>query len=62
MLITVDTPRKGMVNKENYYQDHKGHSYKMANPAKENFFSMTLLYTHTQYIYTVYAKYQIAFS
>ena len=43
-----------MVNKENYYQEYKGHT-KWLNLismhfAKNNFFGMTLLHAHAQYI------------
>ena len=53
-----------MVNKE-YYQEYKGHTKCLSliislHFAKNNFFVMTLLHAHAQYIYIVCAKYQKA--
>ena len=63
MLIRY--PHTVMVNKENYYQEYKGHikwlSLISSHFAKKNFFfGMTLLHAHTHYICIVCAKYQKA--
>ena len=55
-------PRTVMVNKENYYQEYKGHTKLLSlissHFAKNIFFGMTLLHAHAQCIYIVCAKYQ----
>ena len=61
MLIRY--PRTVMGNKENYYQEYKGHtkwlSY-FAPHLPKLFFGMTLLHAHAHYICIVCAKYQRA--
>ena len=63
MLIRY--PHTVMVNKENYYQEYKGHtkwlSLISSHFAKNIFFfGMTLLHAHAHYICIVCAKYQKA--
>ena len=58
-------PHTVMVNKENLYQEYKGHtkwlSLKSSYLTKNVFFfCMTLLHAHAQYIFIVNAKYQKA--
>ena len=51
---------KNEVNKENYYQEYKGHTKWLclisSHFAKNNLFGMTLLHAHAKYIYIVCAK------
>ena len=49
-----------MVNKENYYQEYKMAKFDKQSLSQKNFFDMTLLHGHAQYIYIVCAKYQKA--
>ena len=49
-----------LVKLENYYQEYKGHTKWLSYLTKKNFFGMTLLHAHAQYICIVYAKYQKA--
>ena len=55
-------PPPPLVNEENLYQEYKGHtkwlSLKSSYVTKKNFFGMTLLHAHAQYIYIVNAKNQ----
>ena len=57
----LDNPHTVMINKENYYQEYKGHTKWLSLISsyfdKNNFFGTTLLRAHAQYIYIVCAKY-----
>ena len=58
-----NTPRTVMVNKENEYQEYKGHTKWLSlqgSYLKKNLFGMTLLHAHAQYVYIVNANYQKA--
>ena len=62
--FSVALPCTVMVNKENYYQEYKGHTKWLSliscHFAKNSVFGMTLLHAHSHYICTVCAKYQRA--
>ena len=62
--MLVRYPRTVTVNKENYYQEYKGHtkwlSLISSHFAKYSFSGMTLLHAHAHYICIVCAKYQKA--